>query len=637
MNVQTLYIDASEEITTVIEQLKAAKQPIVALVVPKGSVILQSIVNLKLARKAAQDAQKDLILVTTDKIGRNLAVQLGIPVANTEKEIPQAASGEAPEGEESNVVNGVRIHRYYADSPEEEVTAAGGAATTTAATASPSLDAASIIPRSIMTTEPSPTPTPPTTTAATTTPAQATTSTASPTVSSTAAPVTETTVGATTIARRSIDAPQSSTTAKDTAATTNSDTQATANEVAQDTPVGPTPQPITGIPVEQTALRLRKPLFRRILIVAIPVVVIFSGAALAMAYFPKSSVSITVRGEPWQKELSFTAKTSQSQTSPDSLTLPAEELTAETEGKVSFTATGKARIGTKASGTATLYNSQDTTPQKVPAGARITANGLTFTTDQDVTVPGFQKKNGVPITGEATVNITAVAVGEENNLENVGATLVSPVNNNLSINIGKTSGGTSREVVVVSDSDVAKARDELSKKLRTEIQSKIQDKLAGREVLGQDDADVFTLSSFTSSVAVGAEAKTAEVSSKATLSRLVADMAVIKPAIQNRLKDLTPVNQKQVIDQRVDVLSITTDRKAGTLSFTTRTSGKNTPIFSTAAIPAAIAGKSESEALQLVRDKTPSTNVTVTRNPAWWPLSRFPLSSSAITITVQYE
>lgn len=115
---QPIYIEVSDEITTVIERMKAAEDAAISLVVPKGAVLLQSIVNLKLAKKAALDAGKDLTLVTTDKIGRNLATQVGVTVVSKLGE----EAAEVPEGETS-VIDGVKIHRYYDEenpAPQED-------------------------------------------------------------------------------------------------------------------------------------------------------------------------------------------------------------------------------------------------------------------------------------------------------------------------------------------------------------------------------------------------------------------------------------------------------------------------------------------------------------------------------------
>jgi hypothetical protein len=77
---EILYIDADEEITSVIDKLKACEAETVILVVPKGASLLQSLINLKLLKREAEPLGKKIALVTADRVGRNLALQIDIPV-----------------------------------------------------------------------------------------------------------------------------------------------------------------------------------------------------------------------------------------------------------------------------------------------------------------------------------------------------------------------------------------------------------------------------------------------------------------------------------------------------------------------------------------------------------------------------
>ncbi|HSH31329.1 MAG TPA: hypothetical protein VK963_01545, partial [Candidatus Saccharimonadales bacterium] len=81
MNDDVLYLEADEEITAAIDKLLGAKAASVRVVVPKRSTLLQSIVNLKLLKKAAADANKQLVLVTADRTATHLAGQVGLAVA----------------------------------------------------------------------------------------------------------------------------------------------------------------------------------------------------------------------------------------------------------------------------------------------------------------------------------------------------------------------------------------------------------------------------------------------------------------------------------------------------------------------------------------------------------------------------
>ncbi len=66
MNIQkTIYIEADEEITSVVSIIKKTKEPKIALVIPKGSIILGSIVNLKMLKKHEKNLSKDITVVTS--------------------------------------------------------------------------------------------------------------------------------------------------------------------------------------------------------------------------------------------------------------------------------------------------------------------------------------------------------------------------------------------------------------------------------------------------------------------------------------------------------------------------------------------------------------------------------------------
>jgi hypothetical protein len=62
----TIYIDIDDEITTVIDKLKNSNAKVVALVLPKRAAVFQSIVNMKLLKRAADADKKNLVLITSE-------------------------------------------------------------------------------------------------------------------------------------------------------------------------------------------------------------------------------------------------------------------------------------------------------------------------------------------------------------------------------------------------------------------------------------------------------------------------------------------------------------------------------------------------------------------------------------------
>jgi hypothetical protein len=79
----TIYIDIDDEITTIIDKLNASNAKVVALVLPKRATVLQSIVNMKLLKRASDDSKKNVVLITTEAGLLPLAGASGMFVAST--------------------------------------------------------------------------------------------------------------------------------------------------------------------------------------------------------------------------------------------------------------------------------------------------------------------------------------------------------------------------------------------------------------------------------------------------------------------------------------------------------------------------------------------------------------------------
>ena len=104
----TIYLDAEDEITAIIEKVRGAHSNIVALVPPKRAAALQSVVNLKLLQRAAKTAKKNLVLVTSEPSLLPLAGTVGMMVAKTpssKPEVPEAPKfHDQPDDLETDVV-----------------------------------------------------------------------------------------------------------------------------------------------------------------------------------------------------------------------------------------------------------------------------------------------------------------------------------------------------------------------------------------------------------------------------------------------------------------------------------------------------------------------------------------------------
>jgi hypothetical protein len=93
-----IYIDVDDEITGIIDKVENANQKVVALVLPKRAASLQSIVNMKLLKRSADNADKNVVLITSEQALIPLAGAAGLHVAKnlqSKPDVPVAPLGAA--------------------------------------------------------------------------------------------------------------------------------------------------------------------------------------------------------------------------------------------------------------------------------------------------------------------------------------------------------------------------------------------------------------------------------------------------------------------------------------------------------------------------------------------------------------
>lgn len=76
-----VYVDLDDEITSIIDKVENAKNKVVALVLPKRAAVLQSIVNMRLLKRAADNAGKNVVLISSESALSPLAGAAGLHVA----------------------------------------------------------------------------------------------------------------------------------------------------------------------------------------------------------------------------------------------------------------------------------------------------------------------------------------------------------------------------------------------------------------------------------------------------------------------------------------------------------------------------------------------------------------------------
>lgn len=121
----TIYIDIDDEITGIIDKLKSSEGKVVAFVLPKRAAVFQSIVNMKLLKRAADNSNKHLVLITTEAGLLPLAGAAGIHVAKTLTSKPEIPAGPDVPGDDEDAVDEDTVSQPELDTAAEAATPVG--------------------------------------------------------------------------------------------------------------------------------------------------------------------------------------------------------------------------------------------------------------------------------------------------------------------------------------------------------------------------------------------------------------------------------------------------------------------------------------------------------------------------------
>lgn len=251
-------------------------------------------------------------------------------------------------------------------------------------------------------------------------------------------------------------------------------------------------------------------------------------------------VVIDVAAKPVAKDVTITLDIDQNEPDPVNLLLPAVAVTEEVVGKKTNETTGVKLVGDKAGGTVTLFNKTDST-KTLDAGTQLSSGKFIFTLNETVQIASASVERSTSSEnreyGKADVRIIATAIGADYNLpEKTEFTVASFSTDTYSaIATGNFTGGTSREVRVVSQKD----QDELLTSLKKELIDQ------GNESLQNKTTEGLYLVP-TNQIEVVASEYDAEVGDE--VSVLTLDLTVHVSALTYDGEDLRPIADQILAD-----------------------------------------------------------------------------------------
>lgn len=202
-------------------------------------------------------------------------------------------------------------------------------------------------------------------------------------------------------------------------------------------------------------------------------------------YLPKAIVTIAVLPKTITQEETVTIDPDVASVDLDKKIIPAKKLEKVVSGQKTIPTTGKKKIGDPAKGTVTIFNKSETTAYTLKKGTAITTGSLQFTLDTDVSVASASTNlsQGQTVFGKVTSPVTAVAVGAEGNIgANKEFTIKEYANTVLvARNEQAFTGGTSKEISVVSRVDTDTLLKALTADLIDQAKTELAQSVSGKE------------------------------------------------------------------------------------------------------------------------------------------------------------
>lgn len=325
---------------------------------------------------------------------------------------------------------------------------------------------------------------------------------------------------------------------------------------------------------------------------------------------------------------------------PTQLILAADTVSQEVEGIKNKESTGAKLVGEKAAGTVTIYNKTEAV-KTFEVGTVLSKGSLSYTLDEEVEVAsasvettssGENKEYG-----QAQTTIAAQEIGAEANLEKEVELQIANYDLGTYAAMVKDdlTGGSSREVRVVSAADQEKLFADLKKELLTEAEDKMKDQLVEQErLVNTEQTETITK---TYSAEVGDEVNTFELSLKLSVKALLYHQEDLVPLAQEVLAADTPDNytltesQPQILSDPVKDAS-----QSGLIKLGVNLSAVAKPELDSTQLKTELSGRSLSEATQTLEAKDTIEAVKIRLKPSLGKKLRPRLPKDVSRIKLEY-
>ncbi len=538
----TIYIDIDDEITAIVDKLQASGSNIVALVLPKRATVMHSIINMKLLKRAADEAGKKVVLITSEVGLLPLAGATGMYVAKnlqSKPEIPEAPDGPSNDEDEE-------ITDMANENPDDKDLGklAGAAA---------------------------------------------------------------------------VGAVASGAVRKSSAASTPSQK--------------PSTKPAKTKEKQPKIPNFNK--FRKKTFIAIGVILLLIvGWYFAVFVLPKATITIQTDTENIASNFEFTASTTSSTVDIEEKTVPAEVETVTKSDSQTAPTTGTKDVGTKAKGTVTIRNCSDTAVT-IKSGTGVSSNSKTFITQSGLVLGSgnFDSDGNCKTSGShvGAIGVVAQNNGDEYNLASGSSYSVAGFGSSVSGVGTAMTGGTSKTIKVVTESDVSSAKEKLDTKddsIKGELKKALEDKgyyaIEGTYEI-QDEKTVVSPN-------VGQEASEVKVSYSATYKMVGVKKDDLRKIVEDSIKDQVDIERQSIQNDGIDSANyeIISGQDSDDIVISYDSQVEVGPDIDQDQLKQDIAGQKKGDTEILVMEYPGVQSVTVEYSPFW--VNKTPKNTSKINI-----
>ncbi len=569
----TIYIDIDDEITGIIDKVSQSKHKIVALVLPKRASVLQSIVNMKLLKRSGDTHKKKIVLITSEAGLLPLAGAVKLHVAKTLQSKPTVPA--APDVPSDNVALDDSVDDIAAIDEDDD-------------------DIESDV-----------------------------------------------------VEDKKLDTKKAVGELAGAAAAKPVKSQQFEETIdIDDEPELEAAAPVAAAKkASKKDKKLKIPDFNqfrtKLLVGGGLVVLLLIGWYVSSFVLPTAKITVITDSVSVSTDVAVTLSTDAKAIDKEKLIVPATAKSIKKTDAEKVPATGKKNVGEQAKGTVSLRLTDCSKESvTVPSGTIVTSGGLNFILQKDVTfirvLFGSKCNNqDFPAFTTATINVVAQNSGDQYNISGGRTFSVVGFSNVAGYDSSSMTGGTNKEVTVVSQEDIDAATQKLTDKSKDAAIKELTTQLKDNSLYAIAETVTVTPANITASPTVGVEATEVTVTNIVTYTLLGVDRDDLKSIIVDSAKEKIDTKEQTISNDGLDDAVIkATDQISPTqqkLSIqTTVSTGAQEEQDS---LKTQIAGKKKGEVQQLINARAGVKEVQVSYSPFW--VYKTPSNPKKITIVYQ--